>query len=65
MDPSKIIDSLGGTAKVAEICRVRPPSVSEWRRRGIPDARMQFLELLRPEVFHQLRADALGEFKAA
>lgn len=51
MDPSKIIDALGGTAEVAKICRVRSPSVSEWRRNGIPDARLQFLQLLRPDVF--------------
>ncbi len=51
MDDSKIIDALGGTVKVAEICKVKPPSVSEWRISGIPDARRQFLELLRPEVF--------------
>ena len=51
MDDSEIIDKLGGTAEVARICNVRPPSVSEWRRNGIPDARLQYLRLLRPEVF--------------
>lgn len=51
MDDSKIIDKLGGTAEVARICEVRPPSVSEWRKNGIPPARLQFLKLLRPEVF--------------
>lgn len=51
MDDSQIIDALGGTAEVARLCKVRPPSVSEWRTRGIPQARRQFLELLRPEVF--------------
>lgn len=51
MDDSEIIDKLGGTCVVASICKVKPPSVSEWRRNGIPDARRQFLELLRPDVF--------------
>ncbi|HIE0125281.1 TPA: hypothetical protein ACXI73_000333 [Stenotrophomonas maltophilia] len=48
---SEIIDRLGGTTEVARICRIKPPSVSEWRTSGIPPARRQFLELLRPEVF--------------
>jgi len=48
---SEIIDRLGGTAAVARMCRVRSPSVSEWRHTGIPPARRQFLELLRPDVF--------------
>lgn len=54
MTDSEIIDALGGTAKVAEICEVKPPSVSEWRTKGIPRARRQYLELLRPDVFAAL-----------
>ncbi|MPS35034.1 MAG: hypothetical protein E2593_07030 [Stenotrophomonas sp.] len=49
--PSQIIDALGGTATVARLCRVKAPSVSDWRKNGIPDARRQYLELLRPDVF--------------
>lgn len=48
---SKTIDRLGGTAAVARMCNVKQPSVSEWRQRGIPQARRQYLELLRPEAF--------------
>lgn len=51
MDDSKIIDALGGTVAVARLCKIKPPSVSEWRTKGIPDARRQLLELLRPDVF--------------
>lgn len=51
MDDSQIIDELGGTAKVARLCNVKAPSVSGWRHQGIPQARRQFLELLRPDVF--------------
>lgn len=54
---SEIIARLGGTAAVARLCRVRSPSVSEWRRNGIPDARRQFLELLRPDVFGPTSVD--------
>lgn len=48
---SEIIDRLGGTAAVARMCKVRMPSVSEWRLTGIPAARRQYLELLRPDAF--------------
>lgn len=48
---SEIIDALGGTTVVAKLCCVRAPSVSDWRKHGIPSARRQFLELLRPEAF--------------
>ncbi len=47
---SELIDALGGTAEVARLCDVRPPSVSEWRIRGIPKARRMYLQLLRPDV---------------
>lgn len=56
MDASKIIDDLGGTFAVARLCNVRPPSVSEWKRTGIPEARLQFLRLLHPEVFAEHEA---------
>ena len=47
---SALIDELGGTQAVAELFQVRPPSVSGWKRHGIPHARMQTLRLLRPEL---------------
>ena len=50
---SDIIDQLGGTSAVARLCEVKPPSVSEWRLNGIPAARRQYLQLLRPEAFGQ------------
>ena len=63
MDPNEIIDALGGTFRVAELCEVRPPSVSDWRKYGIPRARMMFLRIARPEVFKDL--DAQGAKKTA
>lgn len=51
LSASEIIDRLGGTTEVARICQIKPPSVSEWRASGIPPARRQYLELLRPEAF--------------
>ena len=57
MKPSEIIDALGGTFRVAELCDVRPPSVSGWRKNGIPRARMMFLRLAKREVFEALEAN--------
>lgn len=48
---SNIIDRLGGTTEVARLCQIKPPSVSEWRTTGIPPARRQYLQLLRPDAF--------------
>jgi hypothetical protein len=50
-DPNTIIDMLGGTSATARLCEVRPPSVSEWRHKGIPKAQLKFLRAIRPEVF--------------
>ena len=50
---SQIIDELGGTARVAELCQVACPSVSEWRIKGIPKARRMYLQVLFPEVFKE------------
>jgi len=38
-----IIDLLGGTAKVARMCKVDPAAVSNWRIRGIPADKYMFL----------------------
>lgn len=53
MNSSEIIDALGGTSKVAEICEVTTGAVSQWRADGIPAARLMYLRLLRPDVFEQ------------
>lgn len=41
---AQIIDDLGGTSAVAGMCKVSPPSVSEWRTRGIPADKAPFIE---------------------
>ncbi|AZY48835.1 Cro/CI family transcriptional regulator [Bordetella avium] len=48
---SDIIDALGGTAAVARLCGVKQPSVSDWRKDGIPRARRMFLQAVRPDAF--------------
>ena len=51
IDHSKLIDELGGTVKVAQLCQVSSQAVSKWRREGIPDARLMFLKAVYPERF--------------
>jgi hypothetical protein len=48
---SNVVDRLGGTTEVARMCRVRSQAVSQWRRVGIPSARRDYLQLLRPDAF--------------
>ena len=42
---TQVIDVLGGTAEVARLFDVRMPSVSDWKRDGIPSARVMFLSV--------------------
>lgn len=44
---TQVIEALGGTAAVARICEVSMPSVSDWKKDGIPPARMMFLRAVR------------------
>ncbi|WP_371767519.1 Cro/CI family transcriptional regulator [Massilia sp.] len=49
--PDEIIDALGGTSEVAKLCRVSDAAVSQWRRAGIPQPRLMYLEAIRPDLF--------------
>lgn len=50
-EANRVIDALGGTAAVADLCDVNMQAVSQWRRNGIPGARRQYLRAVRPDVF--------------
>ena len=52
---SELIDALGGTCVVADLCDIKPPSVSGWRNNGIPRPWMKFLRLARPDVFEEIK----------
>lgn len=39
-----VIDRLGGPSEVARMCKVRAPSVTNWRKRGIPIERCVQIE---------------------
>jgi len=60
MDANKIIDALGGTGAVAELCDVSSGAVSQWRTDGIPRARLMYLRLAKPKIFKALDAEYSG-----
>lgn len=45
MTSSELIDKLGGTAIVARLLNVKPPSVSAWRSGSIPQDKLIRLSL--------------------
>lgn len=51
MDSNHAIELLGGTAEAARFFEVKPPSVSEWRKTGLPRARLMYLRAIRPDIF--------------
>jgi len=57
MDTNQIIDKLGGTLEVSKVCSVTLGAVSQWRKNGIPPARLMYLRLLRPEVFENQKEE--------
>lgn len=51
INANEVIDKLDGTGAVAKLCEVSPGAVSQWRKDGIPPARLMYLKLARPDVF--------------
>lgn len=51
---SEIIDRLGGTCATARLFKVTSQAVSKWRNEGIPSYRIDYLELLRPDVIRRV-----------
>lgn len=58
IDESKLIDECGGTVAVAKLCHVSSQAVSKWRREGIPQARLMYIKLLKPEAFNKSKKAA-------
>lgn len=42
---TQVIEALGGTAAAARIFNLSMPSVSDWKKDGIPEARVMFLRV--------------------
>ena len=53
-----VVERLGDTAEVARMFEVRMPSVSDWKKSGIPKARMMFIKAVRPDVLADIDIDA-------
>ncbi|MBW7896542.1 MAG: hypothetical protein H3C27_15650 [Opitutaceae bacterium] len=51
MDANTIIDAIGTSSEVAQLCDVTVSAVSQWRRAGIPRARLLYLRAVRPDAF--------------
>jgi hypothetical protein len=62
---SEVIDRMGGSTEVARLCRIRPQAVSQWRRYGIPQAREDFLRLVKPGAFAEQRTPVSAEQNTA
>lgn len=45
-----VIDELGGVNHTAKLCEIKPASVCDWRKKGIPRARLMYLKLLCPRL---------------
>lgn len=54
----KVIDALDGTAEVARLFNLSMPSVSDWKKDGIPPARMMFLRVAKAKRLAGLDLDA-------
>ena len=55
---NQIIDALGGTKRVAELCGLTPSAISQWRTNGIPKAWDMFLRKAKPGTFRKLAEQA-------
>lgn len=47
---TKIIEALGGTVKVAELCDISAAAVSQWKTNGIPKPQLRYLKLRFPKL---------------
>ncbi|WP_180295894.1 Cro/CI family transcriptional regulator [Snodgrassella alvi] len=48
---SEFIDALGGVSKVAKICGITKGAVSQWRKKGIPKAQLNYLKILHIKTY--------------
>ena len=55
---TQIIEALGDTAEVARLFGVRMPSVSDWKKHGIPRARMMSLKVAKPQALEGIDIDS-------
>jgi hypothetical protein len=51
MDYRKAIELLGGTRASARFFEVTPAAIVQWKRKGIPRARLMYLRVARPDIY--------------
>jgi hypothetical protein len=54
MNHAELIKKLGGNSKIAAMLGIKPPSISYWRRKGIPELRLRQLKDLAPKAFDEV-----------
>ncbi len=52
-EANRVIDGLGGTVAVSALCNITTGAVSQWRNNGIPDSRMMYFMVIRPDLFNK------------
>ncbi|MNY56268.1 hypothetical protein D3C86_1923270 [compost metagenome] len=55
---TQIIQALGGSTAVARLFKIAVPSVTKWKKQGIPRPRMMFLELAQPQALQGVDTQA-------
>ena len=49
-----LIEEMGGTVKVAQICQITPASVSGWKKHGVPIGWQKYFSIAFPEVWAKI-----------
>lgn len=63
MNSNLAIDLLGGTHEAAKFFEVTPGAISQWRKDGIPRARLMYLRAMRPDIYaaaSKMRGDEMA-----
>lgn len=54
LEANEVIERLGGVAATARICGIKPPSVSEWKKRNhIPKSWLMYFECAYSDQLNQ------------
>lgn len=56
-----VVAALGGVAQTARIFNIKQPSVVGWLNKGIPSARLMYLDAVYPEVMRLARKVKNGD----
>ena len=65
MNTSELVDAIGGTGKVAELCELTPGAVSQWKTAdSVPKAHRKFLRLMFPVLLDRYESSRSEEAAA-